>query len=67
MVLVIHSRPQINYAFCDGHVEGLKLEQTLGPGTLTNPKGGNHRPGRLDTPVTYFMDMQFIMAPLNCS
>ncbi len=30
---------RFNYAFCDGHVEGLKLEQTLGTGTLTNPKG----------------------------
>jgi len=25
--------------FCDGHVEGLKIEQTIGKGTLTAPKG----------------------------
>jgi prepilin-type processing-associated H-X9-DG protein len=30
---------RFNYAFCDGHVEALKLEQTLGTGTLANPKG----------------------------
>ena len=30
---------RFNYAFCDGHVESLKLEQTIGSGTLTNPKG----------------------------
>jgi prepilin-type N-terminal cleavage/methylation domain-containing protein/prepilin-type processing-associated H-X9-DG protein len=30
---------RFNYAFCDGHVETLKMEQTVGTGTLTNPKG----------------------------
>ena len=30
---------RFNYVFCDGHVESLKLEQTIGSGTLTNPKG----------------------------
>lgn len=30
---------RFNYAFCDGHVESLKLEQTIGTGTLANPKG----------------------------
>jgi len=30
---------RFNYAFCDGHVEALKLEQTIGSGTLTAPKG----------------------------
>jgi prepilin-type processing-associated H-X9-DG protein len=30
---------RFNYAFCDGHVEALKIEQTIGSGTLTAPKG----------------------------
>ena len=30
---------RFNYAFCDGHVEALKIEQTVGTGTLANPKG----------------------------
>jgi len=30
---------RFNYAFCDGHVEVLKIEQTVGTGTLANPKG----------------------------
>ena len=30
---------RFNYAFCDGHVEVLKIEQTIGSGTLANPKG----------------------------
>lgn len=30
---------RFNYAFCDGHVETLKIEQTVGSGTLANPKG----------------------------
>ena len=30
---------RFNYAFCDGHVEALKVEQTIGTGTLTTPKG----------------------------
>ena len=30
---------RFNYLFCDGHVESLKLEQTVGSGTLANPKG----------------------------
>jgi prepilin-type processing-associated H-X9-DG protein len=32
-------RGRFNYVFCDGHVEGLKIEQTIGTGTLTSPKG----------------------------
>jgi prepilin-type N-terminal cleavage/methylation domain-containing protein/prepilin-type processing-associated H-X9-DG protein len=32
-------RNRFNYSFCDGHVEALKIEQTIGTGTLTNPKG----------------------------
>lgn len=32
-------RNRFNYEFCDGHVESLKLEQTIGTGTLENPKG----------------------------
>lgn len=32
-------KSRFNYAFCDGHVEALKMEQTIGTGTLTNPKG----------------------------
>jgi len=30
---------RFNYAFCDGHVDTLKIEQTIGTGTLTNPNG----------------------------
>jgi prepilin-type N-terminal cleavage/methylation domain-containing protein/prepilin-type processing-associated H-X9-DG protein len=30
---------RFNYVFNDGHVEALKLEQTIGSGTLTAPKG----------------------------
>ena len=30
---------RFNYVFNDGHVEGLKIEQTIGSGTLTAPKG----------------------------
>ena len=30
---------RFNYLFTDGHVEGLKVEQTIGSGTLVNPKG----------------------------
>jgi len=30
---------RFNYLFVDGHVEGLKIEQTVGTGTLTAPKG----------------------------
>ena len=30
---------RFNYLFHDGHVEALKVEQTIGTGTLTNPKG----------------------------
>ena len=32
-----HSR--FNYAFHDNHVESLKMEQTIGTGTMTSPKG----------------------------
>jgi prepilin-type processing-associated H-X9-DG protein len=32
-------RNRFNYVFHDGHVEGLKMEQTIGTGTLTAPKG----------------------------
>jgi prepilin-type processing-associated H-X9-DG protein len=28
-----------NYAFHDGHVQALRVEQTIGTGTLTAPKG----------------------------
>ncbi|WP_160164619.1 type II secretion system protein [Pedosphaera parvula] len=34
----IHSK-RFNYLFHDGHVQALKLEQTVGSGTLANPKG----------------------------
>ncbi len=34
----LHGRA-FNYLFHDGHVESLKVEQTVGTGTLTNPKG----------------------------
>jgi prepilin-type N-terminal cleavage/methylation domain-containing protein/prepilin-type processing-associated H-X9-DG protein len=30
---------RFNYLFHDGHVEALKMEQTVGKGTLTTPKG----------------------------
>lgn len=30
---------RFNYIFCDGHVESLKMEDTIGTGTLTAPKG----------------------------
>jgi prepilin-type N-terminal cleavage/methylation domain-containing protein/prepilin-type processing-associated H-X9-DG protein len=30
---------RFSYVFCDGHVETLKLQQTIGTGTLTAPKG----------------------------
>jgi prepilin-type N-terminal cleavage/methylation domain-containing protein/prepilin-type processing-associated H-X9-DG protein len=30
---------RFNYAFCDGHVQALKVEQTIGSGTLTQPRG----------------------------
>ena len=32
-------RSRFNYVFCDGHVETLKIEQTIGTGTLSAPKG----------------------------
>ena len=35
----LHSR-RFNYLFHDGHVSSLKIEQTVGSGTLTTPKGG---------------------------
>ena len=34
----LHNR-RFNYLFHDGHVEALKIEQTVGTGTLTAPKG----------------------------
>jgi prepilin-type N-terminal cleavage/methylation domain-containing protein/prepilin-type processing-associated H-X9-DG protein len=34
----LHSH-RFNYLFHDGHVEALKIEQTIGAGTLTAPKG----------------------------
>jgi prepilin-type processing-associated H-X9-DG protein len=30
---------RFNYLFCDGHTQALAIEQTVGNGTLTNPKG----------------------------
>ncbi len=30
---------RFNYVFCDAHVESLKVEDTIGTGTLTAPKG----------------------------
>ena len=30
---------RFNYLFCDGHVESLKIEDTVGGGTLSVPKG----------------------------
>jgi len=34
----LHSK-RFNYLFHDNHVEALKIEQTVGSGTLANPKG----------------------------
>ena len=34
----IHSK-RFNYLFHDNHVQALRIEQTVGTGTLTNPKG----------------------------
>ena len=34
----LHSR-RFNYLFHDNHVQALKIEQTVGTGTLANPKG----------------------------
>lgn len=34
----LHSR-RFNYLFHDGHVEPLKIEETVGSGTLAAPKG----------------------------
>jgi prepilin-type processing-associated H-X9-DG protein len=30
---------RFNYVFCDSHVQALKMEQTIGSGTLTSPLG----------------------------
>ncbi|HKW29232.1 MAG TPA: prepilin-type N-terminal cleavage/methylation domain-containing protein [Verrucomicrobiae bacterium] len=30
---------RFNYLFCDGHAQALAIEQTIGTGTLANPKG----------------------------
>jgi prepilin-type N-terminal cleavage/methylation domain-containing protein/prepilin-type processing-associated H-X9-DG protein len=30
---------RFNYMFCDGHAQALAIEQTVGTGTLANPKG----------------------------
>jgi prepilin-type N-terminal cleavage/methylation domain-containing protein/prepilin-type processing-associated H-X9-DG protein len=35
----IHSR-RFNYLYHDNHVSALKIQQTVGGGTLSNPKGG---------------------------
>jgi prepilin-type N-terminal cleavage/methylation domain-containing protein/prepilin-type processing-associated H-X9-DG protein len=35
----IHGR-RFNYLFHDNHVQALKIEQTIGRGTLNNPRGG---------------------------
>ena len=32
-------KSRFNYVFNDGHVETLRIEQTIGSGTLTAPKG----------------------------
>jgi prepilin-type processing-associated H-X9-DG protein len=34
----IHSK-RFNYLFHDNHVEAIKIEQTVGTGTLSTPKG----------------------------
>jgi prepilin-type processing-associated H-X9-DG protein len=34
----LHSK-RFNYLFHDNHVQALKIEQTVGTGTLANPKG----------------------------
>jgi prepilin-type N-terminal cleavage/methylation domain-containing protein/prepilin-type processing-associated H-X9-DG protein len=32
-------KSRFNYVFCDGHVQTLRMEDTVGSGTLTAPKG----------------------------
>jgi prepilin-type processing-associated H-X9-DG protein len=32
-------RSRFNYLFHDGHVQSLKIEETIGTGTTGNPKG----------------------------
>lgn len=32
-------RNRFNYVFCDGHVQTLPIQETIGSGTLTAPKG----------------------------
>ena len=38
-LLYAAQRNRFNYAFHDGHVEALKIEDTVGSGTITTPKG----------------------------
>jgi prepilin-type processing-associated H-X9-DG protein len=37
--LYMAHKNRFNYEFHDGHVETLKIEQTVGSGTIANPKG----------------------------
>ena len=39
LLLYKSHKNRFDYEFIDGHVESLKLEQTIGTGTLTAPKG----------------------------
>jgi prepilin-type N-terminal cleavage/methylation domain-containing protein len=39
LLLYKQHRSRFNYVFHDNHVEGLKIGQTIGKGTLTAPKG----------------------------
>jgi prepilin-type N-terminal cleavage/methylation domain-containing protein/prepilin-type processing-associated H-X9-DG protein len=32
-------KDRFDYVFCDGHVQALKIEETIGSGTLAKPKG----------------------------
>jgi prepilin-type processing-associated H-X9-DG protein len=41
----IHSR-RFNYLFHDNHVQALRMEDTVGTGTMTSPRGmWTHFPG----------------------
>jgi prepilin-type N-terminal cleavage/methylation domain-containing protein/prepilin-type processing-associated H-X9-DG protein len=39
MLQYLSHKYRFNYAFCDGHVQALKVEQTIGNGTLAQPQG----------------------------
>ncbi len=36
---VLHPPNRFNYLFCDGHVAAMRGEETIGTGSMTNPRG----------------------------